>query len=122
MSSGESSRNSDLYEQAQAKLLDKRADWERRLEAIQADRRRESAPLDRDSEDQAIQRENDATLDALDARGRQELEAIESALARLASATFESCIRCGEAISPHRLRAQPTAETCVPCARENTAA
>ena len=114
--------DTDLFGLAKAKLLDTRTKWERRLEVIQADRRRQSAPLDSDLDDQAIQRENDDALDALDARGRQELEAIESALHRLSSGTFGRCIRCGESISPDRLRAQPTAETCIQCAREDTAA
>jgi RNA polymerase-binding transcription factor DksA len=113
---------SDLREQVQAKLLEARIEWERRLDAIQADRRREGAPLDPDFGDQAIQRENDAALDALDARGRQELEAIESTLQRIASGTFGRCVRCSEAISPDRLRAQPTAGSCLPCAREEDAA
>lgn len=112
----------NLYREIEAKLLDSRNDWERRLEVIKADRRRQSAPLERNFDDQAIQRENDAALDALDARGREELEAIESALQRIAANTFGRCAQCGEAISPRRLEAQPTACTCLSCAKEETPA
>jgi len=109
----------DLYHELEAKLLDTQTEWERRIERIQSDRRRQSAPLESDLEDQAIQRENDATLDALDERGRQELGAIESALARLASGTFGDCLQCGEPIDPGRISARPTAETCMACAVED---
>ena len=108
----------DLYREIEAKLLDTQTEWERRHEAIQTDRRRESAPLEADFEEQATQRENDATLDALDVRGRQALEAIEAALARLAEGTFGDCLQCGETIDPQRIAAQPTAAACIACANE----
>ena len=113
--------DNDLREQVQAKLLEARIEWERLLGSIQADRQRENVPLDPDLGEQAVQRENVPNLDAPDVRGRQELETIESALRRIASAAFGRCIRCGEAISPDRLRAQPTAVTCLPCARQDAA-
>jgi RNA polymerase-binding transcription factor DksA len=112
--------DTSFYTDVEAKLLDTRTDWERRLEAILADRRRQSDLLDRDLEDQAIQRENDATLDALDARGRQELEAVAAALERLATGNFGRCVQCGTSISTDRLRVQPIAETCLSCARAET--
>lgn len=106
-----------LARELEAKLLAIRSEWERRLRAIQSDRRRQSAPLVADADDQAIERENDAALDALDARGRQELADVAAALARLAAGTFDRCARCGEAIPAARLRAEPTARTCLACAR-----
>lgn len=110
----------DLARELQQKLLSAREEWERRLGAIQSDRRRRSAPLVADSDDQAIQRENDETLDALDARGREELEAIAAALERLAAGTFERCAGCGGSIPAARLRAEPTARTCLACARSGS--
>jgi len=101
-------------EELRAALLDSRTEWQKRLDAIRADRRGE---LDPDLDDQAIQEENDEAEDALDARGRQELEAIEAALERLRAGTFGRCTRCGEPIEFERLRARPTAETCARCAR-----
>jgi DnaK suppressor protein len=106
----------DLYHELELKLLDTQLEWERRLEAIRSDRRRQSAPLENDFEDQATQRENDAPLDALDERGRRALEAIAAALARLAEGTFGDCLQCRAPIDPRRIRAQPTAETCIECA------
>jgi len=108
----------DLYKGAEASLRAKRDEWERRLSKIQADRRRASGPLDRDSSERAIQRENDEALDALDARGRQELKAVELALERLAAGTYERCVDCGKAIEVKRLRAEPTAASCFACASQ----
>ena len=106
----------DLKHELKLKLLDTQREWGRRLEAIQSDRRRQSEPLDPDFEEQATQRENDATLDALDERGRRALEAIAASLSRLAEGTFGDCLRCGAPIDLRRIRAQPTAETCIECA------
>jgi len=97
-------------------LRESRAEWEKRLQAIQADRRRRGGALEQDFEEQAVQRENDDTLDALDTRGRQELREIDAALDRLSKGSFGRCGKCGKTISNDRLRAEPTAETCVACA------
>lgn len=109
--------DAELAQELEAKLRETREEWERRLKAIEADRRRANGPLDPDFEEQAVERENDSTLDALDVRGRQELEAVESALRRLEAGTFGECARCGEPIARERLRARPTAMTCLPCAK-----
>ena len=103
---------------AEEALRRQRAEWEVRLRAIRDDRRRESAPLEADFEEQAVQRENDEALDALDARGRSELAAIASALERIEAGTWGTCARCGDAIDPDRLRARPAAELCMPCAEQ----
>jgi RNA polymerase-binding protein DksA len=103
------------YESFESALKSARSEWEKRLNAIRSDRRREKAPLVADFPDQAIQRENDETLDALDAQGRKELAAIESALRRIEARSFGICLGCGEEIPTPRLRAYPTAERCVDC-------
>jgi RNA polymerase-binding transcription factor DksA len=108
--------HSTLYAELETELRETQADWQRRLSAIQVDRRRQRGPLDPDFAEQAVERENDATLDALDARGRQELEAVEAALGRLAAGTYGRCVQCEEAIAPERLRARPTSSRCITCA------
>lgn len=110
-----------LREELESQLRDTRDHWQRRLQAIQADRRREHGPLNPDFAEQAVERENDATLDALDARGRQELEAVDAALGRLTAGNFGLCTSCGEAIDPERLRARPTASRCFDCANAQSA-
>jgi DnaK suppressor protein len=64
------------------------------------------------------QEENIARLLArLDDLGRAEIEAIDLALARMASGDYGSCEACGERIPLERLRALPTAVRCLGCAR-----
>jgi DnaK suppressor protein len=109
--------NANLQQELQATLLERRDEWEQRLGRIQGDRRRKNAPLEQDFEEQATQRQNDETLDALDARGREEVAAINAALERIAAGRFGSCVRCEEAIPPARLRAYPEAANCVSCTK-----
>jgi RNA polymerase-binding transcription factor DksA len=110
-------RETGLTRELEERLHARRAEWADRLDRIQADRRHERGPLAADSQEQAIERENDETLDALDVRGRQELEAIDAALARISNGEYGECVRCGEEIPTARLRAQPEAIDCVDCAR-----
>ena len=109
-----------LHQELEAELRETRESWSRRLRAIQADRRRERGPLAHDFAEQAVERENDAALDGLDARGRQELAAVDAALGRIAAGTFGRCVTCEEAIDPERLRARPTASRCLACAEAAT--
>ena len=44
-----------------------------------------------------------------------QLRDIDTALARIKSGSFGTCIDCGEAIPADRLAALPTAQTCVRC-------
>lgn len=115
MAQDESTLDESLYETAEAALRERRNEWMRRLAAIRRDRRRENAPLEQDFAEQAVQRENDETLDALDVRGREELQAVEAALARLAAGTYGRCVRCDEPIAEGRIRAEPTATSCTEC-------
>lgn len=48
-------------------------------------------------------------------RDAQELRRIDGALTRLSEGTYGSCTDCGQAISPARLRAEPTAVRCISC-------
>jgi DnaK suppressor protein len=45
-------------------------------------------------------------------------DALDRAVARLAAGTSGVCIRCGRPIGMDRLRARPTTEHCIGCARE----
>jgi DnaK suppressor protein len=60
-------------------------------------------------------------LALLDRRGREEIEAIDRALARIATDEFGYCRACDAPIPLERLRALPTAETCVACAEDGEA-
>ncbi len=109
-------------ENARRRLLQRREQLEQRLDRIRRDRRRRADPLSPDFADQAIQRENDETLDALDGRVREELAQIDAALGRVEDATYGLCATCGDAIAPARLETLPAATTCSRCAVADTTA
>jgi DnaK suppressor protein len=48
-------------------------------------------------------------------RLRTELRKVEAALDRLEAGTYGICCRCGEAMSPERLEADPAAPFCLQC-------
>jgi len=56
-----------------------------------------------------------AVLSRLEGQEKHELDEIDAAQARLAAGTFGVCEGCGKPIPLARLRAMPTARSCVPC-------
>ena len=115
---GSSIENDPLgrYTGIRRRLLERRASLEPRVGRIRSDRRRAQKPLDADWAEQAIERENDPVLDALDASTRSELEQVRSAPERLERDQFGICERCDEQITAARLEAVPTATLCRACA------
>lgn len=113
--SEEAAELGDLYEANRARLLESQIEWTHRLEAIGRDRKRAQGALDPDFSEQAVQRENDPALDALDVRGRAALRAIRAALSRIEAGNYGWCVACGSAIPIERLRAEPEADRCVGC-------
>lgn len=73
-------------------------------------------PLDPDFEEQAIERQSEEVVEALDAAARHELAQIAAALTRMEQGEYGVCARCGEAIPVARLWAVPYADRCVSCA------
>lgn len=53
---------------------------------------------------------------ALTDREQRELEAVNAALQRLGKGGYGSCVDCGADIPFDRLKVEPWAERCVPCA------
>src|SRR5215467_6421001 len=72
-------------------------------------------PLSADSEDQAIELENQEALEVIKKTEAREIHQIEAALKRIFEGTYGTCARCGEPIDPRRLKALPTAATCISC-------
>jgi RNA polymerase-binding protein DksA len=95
-------------------LQQKLEQMQRRMDKIQHDLRQAPEP---DSEEQAIERENDEVLERLDDGGREEMKMIKAALARIDAGTYGICVQCGKSISAQRLTALPYATTCIRCAR-----
>ncbi|MGA8986688.1 TraR/DksA family transcriptional regulator, partial [Aeromicrobium sp.] len=55
-------------------------------------------------------------IGALVRQAQLHLEEIDAAIKRLDAGTYQMCQRCGRPIGDDRLRARPTASTCVQCA------
>jgi DnaK suppressor protein len=92
----------------QQQLVQRIFEVEEDMQALDADRDIER--MDRVQEEAA-----EEALTALDEQGRQEVEEIQAALARIEAGTYGYCETCGETISPGRLAVLPTARRCVPC-------
>jgi RNA polymerase-binding transcription factor len=71
--------------------------------------------LPADSEEQAIELENQEALEVIEKTETTEIHQIEAALKRISEGTYGTCAKCGGPIDPRRLKALPTAATCVPC-------
>ena len=101
--------NTEKYEQI---LRDRQREIFARLHKIDTDL---GKPRDPDSEEQAIQAENDEVLEEFGLVGEKELKAIDAALDRISKGTFGICAKCGNPISPARLAAVPHAALCEEC-------
>jgi RNA polymerase-binding transcription factor DksA len=105
-----------LTQQTRQRLIARRAELTTRRTRVERDLGRQNDPLSADSDDQAIQLQNDETLEAIGAAARDELAAIDAALGRLDAGRYGICAVCGEPIDVARLQAVPYALTCLACA------
>lgn len=76
-----------------------------------------SEPLDRDSDEAAIEKEDDEALEAQGSLVAKEIASVKRALARVEDGTYGICVRCGADIAEARLDARPEAALCIDCAR-----
>lgn len=100
-------------------LLAKRRELLQRVEAIARDN---SLPTSADSEEQAVELENEEVLSALDDEARQILNLIDQALQRIERDEYGICQSCGQPIAPGRLEAVPYAAYCIACAGKQESA
>jgi RNA polymerase-binding transcription factor DksA len=94
-------------------LADRLMDLSGRVERIEEEQRQ---PLERDSMEQVVDREEDEALDAVEQSALAEIAAIRQALARVDADSYGRCVTCGDAIAPARLKAMPAAAQCIGCA------
>ncbi len=73
-------------------------------------------PLNADSSEQAVELEDDASLEAQAALVAREIASVNRALLRIDNGTYGECVRCGDVIAPKRLEARPEAALCFSCA------
>lgn len=77
-----------------------------------------SEPLAADFEEQAVEKEDDAGLEAQGALLAKEIASVRRALGRVDDGSYGECVRCGADIAPARLNVRPEAALCIDCARK----
>lgn len=75
-------------------------------------------PLNADSNEQAVEMEDDSSLEGQAALIAREIASVQRALTRIEKGTFGQCVRCGGEIAAKRLEVRPEAALCIDCARE----
>ena len=101
------------FQDVRTALEERLAELTVQVDKMEQDLRRAQNP---DWQERAVERENDEVLERLDTRGLQEVQQIQTALARIADGTYGVCTGCGEAIGAKRLEAVPYVATCITCA------
>jgi RNA polymerase-binding protein DksA len=102
---------------ARARLAEQLAELDGRQQRIVQDL---AEPLNPDPSEQAVEMEDDASLEAQSALIAREIASINRALLRIENGTYGECVRCGDAIAPKRLEARPEAALCFSCASRET--
>lgn len=99
---------------AKSRLEAQLAELEKRRDRIAEDL---AEPLNADSSEQAVEMEDDASLEGQGALVMKEIASVKRALARIEDGTYGECVRCGTEIAEARLEARPEAALCIDCAR-----
>ncbi|MBY0567128.1 MAG: TraR/DksA family transcriptional regulator [Hyphomonadaceae bacterium] len=73
-------------------------------------------PLNRDLSEQAVELEDDESLEGQAALISREIASVNRALLRIEHGSYGECVRCGDGIAPKRLEARPEAALCFACA------
>lgn len=73
-------------------------------------------PLHPNSSEQAIEMEDDASLEGQALVIARTISSVERALLRIDNGTYGQCVRCGQDIAERRLEARPEAALCIECA------
>jgi RNA polymerase-binding protein DksA len=73
-------------------------------------------PLNADSSEQAVEMEDDQSLEAQARLVTREIASVKRALARIEDGEYGVCVRCGGDINPRRLDVRPEAALCIHCA------
>lgn len=73
-------------------------------------------PVNQDSEERSVERENDEVLEGLGEAELLEVRTIQAALDRVAEGEYGYCVSCGDKISEERLDILPATPNCLKCA------
>lgn len=106
-----------MNQHLQSQLQAKREQLIQRIQAIRADF---AQGRSEDSQERAVEQENDETLSAIEHEAEHELRLVEHALEQLGQGRYGLCENCGNAIAEPRLKALPYANLCIDCAQGET--
>ncbi|HMS39325.1 MAG TPA: TraR/DksA C4-type zinc finger protein [Pyrinomonadaceae bacterium] len=87
-----------------------------RLNRVQNHLRHKDNPLDDDFAEQAVERENDQVLEALEANMHEEVLKINHAILLMEAGKYGICENCQQPIAEKRLAALPFTTVCIGCA------
>ena len=107
------------YDTLRSRLESEREHLAQELEQLRAsvrpaDERREGSPFGK-REEEATEAADLETRLEMERRIRDQLAAVEHALAKFADGTYGFCDECGQPINPERLEALPQASLCLEC-------
>ena len=103
------------FREVREHLVTRRTQLVERRDRVRRDLARQLEALAKDSDDRAIQLQNDETLEEIGQVAMREIAAIDAALKRLELGLYGRCSVCDEAIEPRRLAAVPHTVTCSSC-------
>ena len=95
-------------------LMDQKAEFERRADALS--HHRDRRPVSKQFDEQAVDTNDDEVVQNLRAEATDGLIQVGQALARLETDHFDRCQECGETISDERLKVIPFTTACRNCA------
>lgn len=98
-----------------ARLEAQLAELKQRLDHVETDL---AEPLNADASEQAVEVQDDASLEAQALLIHRDMASINRALLRIENGTYGECVRCGGDIAPTRLEVRPEAALCIDCARK----
>jgi DnaK suppressor protein len=106
----------DDYTETRNHLVQLATELELRFTKITQNVTHVNQPLSQDFAEQASELQNSEVVDFLGNFTRQELGQIKQAIQRIDQGDYGFCVKCGETISPQRLRVLPFADKCIRCA------
>jgi RNA polymerase-binding transcription factor DksA len=97
-----------------AQIKDRRLELMARMSSVDQELGAHGSP---DWEDNAVEHEEDETLEALGIAAQKEILMLDAALKRIDAGEYGFCVTCGTAISEQRLDLLPATPFCRNCAQ-----
>ena len=98
------------------RLHELKADAEQRQARLAKKVQHREEALPSQFSEQAVELQNQETMERLAEQVQEDLIAIEAALGRVADGSYDICANCADNIEPARLHVLPTTTVCADCA------